>query len=423
MSDFRYITTALLNTNPLYNNPILAELPLTNVTFDVQLNSIGTFTGEMLLSGLDAQKLNIMNGTNPGQTCLYVDYNGKIIWGGIIWQRDYDSTTQMLKITGQEMLSYFKRRKITPLNTSYYNSGGITPTSVTYTNTDVCTVANDLLVNYTALVNYPNQGVTRYGSIGLRGSSTTAGFNITRTYFDFELKEVYQAVKDLSDGLDSSSATPFFDFCITYSYDGSGNPVKQFTMLTPYQSYTGSNPVFQFPGNIAEYSYSEDATNTVNALFGLGYGANSNKTIAVALDNSYTNQGSINSTNGNAAILEDVQSFVDVEDNNLLNALTLGQLNARSGITLPGSGGTYISAPEVLQVVLPPYVDPYLGTFAVGDFARVILRDDRFPSGYDYLKWRVHVISVEPGENGASRVTVTLARALYNFGTSWIVAQ
>ena len=83
MADFRYFTTALYQSGSTPNS-IIAELPLTAVSFDTQLNSIGSFTGELLLSGMDAAKLNIFNGTNPGQTCLYVDYNGQIIWGGVI---------------------------------------------------------------------------------------------------------------------------------------------------------------------------------------------------------------------------------------------------------------------------------------------------------------------------------------------------
>jgi hypothetical protein len=424
MSDFRYFTTALYQSGST-PNPIIAELPLTAVSFDTQLNSIGSFTGELLLSGLDAAKLNILQGTNPGQTCLYVDYGGTIIWGGIIWMREYDSETQILRITGQEMLSYFKRRKITPLNTTYYNSGSTTPTSITYSNSDPCVVANDLIVNYAQSVTFPSQGNTVAGNIGLQPSSTTSSYKITRTYFDYELKEVFQAVKDLSDGLDSSAATPFFDFTITYTYNSSGRPVKHFTMGSPYMNGTTYTSVFQFPGNLVEYTYNQDGTNTVNALWGLGYGKNANKVIALALDNKYTNQGSINATNGNAAILEDTASFIDIEDTNLLGAVNLGQLNARTGITVanvPTSGSPIVSAPEVVQVVLPPYVDPYLGTYNAGDFARLIIIDDLFPSGYDYNAWRIVSISVEPGEDKESRVTISLSRAIYNLGSAWVVA-
>jgi hypothetical protein len=420
MADFRYITTALYQ-NGSTPNSVICELPLTNVSFDTQLNSIGSFTGEILLSGVDYTKLNIYNGTNPGQTCLYVDYGGTIIWGGIIWAREYDSQSQILKITGQEMLSYFTRRKITPLNNSTTYGNASTSGNISYSNVDVCTVANDLIVNYAQNVTFPSQGGTVKGNIGLQGSSHTSGYNITRTYFDFELKEVFQAVKDLSDGLDASLQVPFFDFYINYTYDSSGRPVKHFQMANPYATAINPTTVFQFPGNLVMYSYNQDASNTANALWGLGYGKNSSKIIALALDNNYSFGGSINSTNGNAAILEDTANFIDIEDNTLLQATTLGQLNARSGITIGSS--PVITAPEVLQVVIPPYVDPYLTTYNAGDFARVIIIDDLFPSGYDTVNWRIVSITVDPGEDKESRVTVTLSRAIYNLGQSYLVTQ
>ena len=431
MSDFRYFTTALYQ-NGTTPNSVIAELPLTAVSFDTQLNSIGSFQGELLLSGLDAATLNIFNGTNPGQTCLYVDYGGQIIWGGVIWMREYDSTTQVLKISGQEMLSYFKRRKITPLNITGWTPAGsyssISGGAIVYGTSahpvDICTIANDLIVNYAQKVGFPNQGNTVKGNIGLKAASTvtTSGYNVTRSYFDYELKEVFQAIKDLSDGLDSSSGNPYFDFVIDYSYDSSGRPVKTFEMYMPL--YASVTAMFQFPGNLIEYIYNQDGTNAVNVMWGMGYGKNANKLIALALDNqfSYDPAGSINSTTGNAALLESTASFIDIADQNLLGATTAGQLNARTGITLPTAGHPVISAPEVVQVVLPPYVDPYLGTFKVGDYARLAIVDDMFPSGYDYINWRIVSISVDPGEDKESRVTVSLSRAVYNQATSWIVA-
>lgn len=418
MANFSYLTTALYQSGST-PNPIIAEIPFTKVTFDIQLNSIGTFSGEVLLSGLDPMVRNaVLQGTAPAQTCLYVDYGGELIWGGVIWQRSYDSSTQILTITGNEMLSYFQRRKITPLNTTKYNSGGSQPTSIVYTNVDICTVANDLMVNYSQSVNYPvkvsgtwtPQTIT--GNIGLIGSTATSGLAVTRTYYDFELKEIYQAVKDLSDGLDNSTpdGAGYFDFWIVPSYNSSKQIIKTLK-LAPYVTGGAYTSVFQFPGNLVEYTYPEDGTTAANALFGLGYGSNANKTIAVALDNSVDFGGSIAVGTGTAAILEDSASFIDIQDTGLLQASSLGHLNAVS------------QPPVTVQVVLPPYVDPLLGTYNVGDFARLIINDDRFPSGYDYAGWRIAAISVEPGEDGASRVTVTLSRSVWNYGTVSIVTQ
>ena len=403
MSDFRYFTTQLYQSGST-PNPILAELPFTNVSFDAQMNSIGSFTGDILISGLDVinnngniiSKLNVFNGTLPGKTALYVEYNGQLIWSGIIWQREWDSNTQMLKISGQEMLSYFKRRRIVD--------------NITYTNTDPAVMANYLLTNYA-------QGKT-HGNIGLQPSSTTTGLSVSRSYFNFELKEIYQAVKDLSDGLDSTSSNPFFDFMIRPSYDSNNRIINTLVLGNPYFNFNVSGvTAFNFPGNIVEYTFSENGSTATNMLYGLGYGANTNKVMAKAADDStayfstYGIYGSISSM-GNAALLEDSANFIDIADIGLLESTTLGQLNAVS------------APPTTIQLVIAPYTDPYLGTFYVGDFVKLIINDDMFPNGFTAtppgtfnIFWRIVAISVAPGENGPSRVTVTLSQPIVNYGT------
>jgi hypothetical protein len=415
MSDFRYFTTRLYQSGSTAN-PVIAELPLTNVSFDAQLNSIGTFTGELLLSGVDfitnssgsiVSKLNIFDGTTPGKTILWVDYGGKLIWSGVIWQREWDSGTETLKITGQEMLSYFKRRRITD-NLQFPN-----PSSTPVLPSDPALIAEYLMVQYAQ--GQSGSGYSKeHGNIGLHAQSSipTVGISTARSYYDFELKEVYQAVKDLSDGLDSSSTTPFFDFLITPSYNSSNLPINTFTIQIPFSS--SSYVTLQLPGNITEYSYVEDASIAANTLFGMGYGSNASKTIAVATDDSTVNYpttwGSISSY-GDAALLEDAASFIDISNIGLLEAVTVGQMNAVA------------RAPITMQVVIMSYVDPYLGTFNLGDQVFFYITDDMFPNGvpsnYDgtlNYYWRVVGISVQPGEDKTSRVTLTISQPYINYG-------
>lgn len=417
MSEFRYFTSQLYQSGST-PNPVIAEIPFTNVAFDAQLNSIGTFTGEVLLSGLDfvsnssgllTDKMNIFNGTQPGQTILWIDYNGVLIWSGVIWQREWDTSTQILKITGQEMLSYFKRRKITD-TLSFPSSSLISNSS------DPVLIANYLMTYYAQ--GKDSSFPKTHGNIGLLAESSPATdhLSITREYFDFELKEIYQAVKDLSDGLDSNTTDPYFDFVIKPSYNSNNLPVNTLHFMIPNDS---SNTVaLQFPGNLVEYSYTEDGSSMVNTLFGLGYGSNALKTIAVATDDASvypTYWGSISSY-GNGALLEDSASFIDIQNLGLLETSTLGQLNALS------------HAPTTIQAVIAPYVDPYLGTFNLGDDANILIIDDMFPNGFPYTSagsvfpgiynalWRVVAISVQPGEDKESRVTITLSQPYVNFG-------
>ena len=352
----------------LVTNQILAELPITGVNFTQQLNVAGTFTGHLMLSGIDAAGLNVANGTIPGRTAVYVDRNGKLVWGGVLWGREYDSQTQTLKFQAREFLSYFERRRITD--------------TTAYSNIDQLTLAQALVSNA--------QGAYG-GNIGLLynqdpGSSSTSGVLVSRTYYGYEYKTVFSAIQDLS------RQTSGFDFEISVYYDGGGNPAKSFNTYYPrsgtaYSSTSQSIPVFQLPGNIVEYSYPEDGTIAANTIYTLGAGSNEGKLIAVAVDTTKLAAG--------WPLLEDQANYSDVTDFTMLSNLGVGQVAA---VSYP---------PTTLKVVAPPYIDPAYGTYELSDDVRVIITDNRFPTTLNAV-YRIVALNVEPGEAGPERVTLTL---------------
>ena len=77
MTDYRYVTTQLYQSGST-PNPIIGEYPFTRVNFTQQLSTIGTFTGDLLLSGFDASTMNIDAGLTPGKVALYV-FHGKCV--------------------------------------------------------------------------------------------------------------------------------------------------------------------------------------------------------------------------------------------------------------------------------------------------------------------------------------------------------
>ena len=125
--DYRYVTTQLYQSGSTPNS-IIGEYPFTRVNFTQQLSSVGTFTGELLLSGLDASTLNLDDGLTPGKVALYVFRGDNPVWSGIIWNRDWDSSTQSIKITAKEMLSYYDHRLISGFTTSSYYTSNISGT-------------------------------------------------------------------------------------------------------------------------------------------------------------------------------------------------------------------------------------------------------------------------------------------------------
>jgi hypothetical protein len=358
MTVYRYLFADLLT------NQVLAELPITNVNFTQQLNSAGSLSGSILLSDVTERTYNIYNSTIPARTALYVDRDGVLVWGGIIWSRDYDSATQHLAINAQEFESYFSKRRITA--------------NAVFTSTDQLTVAQSLVTTA--------QSATG-GNINVLVGSETSGILVSRTYYASELKPVYQALIDLS------QSTQGFDFNIQVAYNTAMQPTKTLVLGYPqggtrYSSTNASAPVFEFPSaNIIDYQYKEDGSLTANKFTVFGAGSNEGQLQSVATNTSQITSG--------WPLLEDVANYSDLNDSTLLTNIASGRLNA------------VINPPVTLQIVAPPYVAPTLGTYGIGDDIRIRIVDDRFPNGLDAI-YRLVGLTVTPGESTGERVVLSL---------------
>lgn len=372
-SEFRYVTTRVWQSGAT-PNPVIAELPLTGVNFTNQLNSNGTFQGHLLLSGVNSDALNAYEGTIPGKTILWVLYTDPTtvpavsipVWSGVIWARDYDSTTQTLSITAQEMMSLYGRRRIS--TTKNYSATWYDPATIAY-----------------ELMQYA-EGLS-HGNTGLTYNTLVTAYATKKIYYGYELKSVYQAIKDLSQYYIDFKIRPYLDGDYLRNEFMLGSPLG-----VEYNANSAYGIVLSLPGNLVGYTFPEDASGAANKLYGLGYGANSSKIIAIAVDPSKI-------TTGDWPLLQDTTNFIDVGDLDLLKDLTKGQLEATS------------YPPTTVQVVIAPYVDPVYPTYEVGDQVRLNIQDDYFPSTLNQVM-RIVAISVNPGETGPSRITITLTREL-----------
>lgn len=366
-TQYRYLFADLLT------NTIIGELSLTGVSFGSQLNQAGTFQGRILLSGINSTAFNITNSTIPAKCAVYVDRDGILVWGGIVWNRTYQSSNQVLSIQAREFESYFEKRRIT--------------SDQVFTSIDQLTIAQNLV----SLA----QGVA-FGNIGIQVGVETSGVSVSRIYYNYEKKTFYSALQDLS------RAENGFDFNIDVAYDGSGAPTKTLNLGYPRigTTYSATNPsalLFEFPaGNIVEYEYPEDGSLVANTLYALGAGSNEGKLSATFQNTAALNTG--------YALFEEQANYSDVTDAVYLAQLAQGQVNAVS------------VAPTIIKLVVPAFVSPTFGTYAVGDSARLRITDERFPAtgvgtavqaGLDAI-YRIVGVEVQPGENGPERVTLTL---------------
>ncbi len=363
MAVYRYLFADLIT------NQVIGELPLTSVNYTQTLNNYGTLSGLIMLSDPAEVNLNITNATQPARTALYVDRDGVLVWGGIIWQRQYDSNSQSLTITAQEFESYFDHRRIN--------------TTQTFTNTDQLAIVRSLINTAQGVIN---------GNIGVTVGTETSGVLVNRTFAAYEQKTVFNAMLDLSQ---SGSG---FDFAIVPSYNATGQIIKTLKLGYPllgnrWSASSRSAPVFEFPaGNVIEYSYAEDGSTVANSFTAIGAGSNDGQAQQTA-----TNLGLLQA---GWPLLEDVGNYTDLVDYSLLGNLAVGRLTASQ---LP---------PVSLQLTAPPYIDPVLGNYGIGDDIRVRIVDDRFPNGLDQI-YRLVALNVSPGETSGERATLSLTLKTY----------
>jgi hypothetical protein len=364
VTQYRYLFADLIT------NTIIGELPLTAVNFTAQLNAAGSFTGSLQLSDLRESALNINNSTIPGRTAIYVDRDGLIVWAGILWSREYDSQTQTLMFIGAEFETYFERRRVAQTQT--------------FVNKDQLEIARSLFTYAQSLTN---------GNIGIQVGAETSGVLVSRTFYGYEQKSVYQAMLDLSQAGTGGSSSAGFDFNIHSYYDGSGNIVKQLVLGYPmsgirYTSTSISVPTFEFPaGNINAYRYSEDGMSCANTFTTFGAGSNEGQLQQTATATSQLTAG--------WPLLEDIGNYSDINDTTLLSNIASGRVAAVQ------------NPPINLTLTVPANQTPTLGSYGPGDDVRVRIIDDRFPNGLDAI-YRLVSLSVSAGETSAELVTITL---------------
>ena len=374
MADYRYLFTNLLT------NSVIAELPLTNVTWGQALNEAGSFQGQMLLSDSRIQQtlgtfsasntFTLDNVTTPSKTGVYVERDGQIVWGGIIWSRQYDSSSQTLSIGAREFESYLTRRRFSE-------------TKVWATGTDQFTIVQYLLDAMNAAP-YGNIGISTAG-IGLSGQ----GIANVLAVFDYEKRSIFDTILDLS-----RQQSPYgFDFAIVCGYDSVKNITRTFNAYYPRKGVgvtaNFNQPMLEFPSVMVSYSYPEDGNSLVNQLFGFGPGNNEGQWISSAQSGSSLGAG--------YPLLEDVQSYTQIPDPRMVDALTAGQVAARS-VPVTVLSARWI--PTTDSVTGTP-VAPNIGDFQTGDFFRIRITDDRFPNTLE-TDLRLSKFDVSVGDNGSA---------------------
>jgi hypothetical protein len=364
MATYRYFTA------DLRTNAVLEELDLKSVSFTDELSEPGEFSGAVDMFDLTAARVRaIKEATQTARTALFVDLDGELQWGGIIWKRRKTSGGAM-EINGAGFLSFFARQRIAQ--------------TAAFAAVEQFAIVRSLLA-YVQSKPGGNIGVT----LGTGGS----GVIRDRTYPGIDRKQVLEAVQQLSQVIDG------FDLAILSRYDTSGLPSKLLTLGYPKlgRSAEATELVLSYPGNVASYSWPEEGDRMVDTVYVRGEGEGDSTPTATATNEALLSGG-----------------YPSLEDEFTASGVTVQA-------TLDGHAAAYLAA-YAGPVVLPEFTiaagtaDPPLSAYGPGDEFLVEITDPEWHPANDdgtpgYTgSMRVVKRSVKPDPGGAGQdVTLTMS--------------
>lgn len=351
MAHYTYILCDLITDN------LITQLPFESVTFDRAINKAGNFRASFGLNRTGFDNQDVLDATQPGRTALYVDRDGQLVWGGIIWSRTWQEMGNSLQFTAQTFDSYFSQVDIDH--------------TLAYTKTDQLVIVKSIIQD---MQNTPSSNI----GIQLPTSFPSSTINTSRdaTFNWYEFWDYGKAITHMTD-LDGGP-----DYTIDVFYDSAGNRIKYLNLANKLG--TDFEYPFQYPGNITNYWYPENAAKGATRAVGIGTGEGSS--IAHSrIDSNLIGWGYPKLT----------QFMTDKRLNKTdIASKTQAFLNA-----------------NLVPVSIPTFqveanLDPQFGEYQLGDTVRVFVESARFPSGLAF-KSRIIGWSVTPAQSN-SRETVTL---------------
>jgi hypothetical protein len=372
----------------LRTDVLLAELPLANVKYSFELNGIGQLSATIPYND-ETLPLDPETASTPGRTAVYVDRDGVLVWGGIVWTRQ--DTTGGKAIQAAEFLSYYQHRYVKKtlstdtsllINPAYVDAGGQR-------------LYSDQKYVFWSLMRYARDQPG--GDIGIDINPLTAPpHGITRvvTYFGYERPEIYQSIAELA------AADDGFDFTIEVGWTSAANNqaprrYKQARTWFPRRGRTAAESGLVFSkgggyGSILAYDWPEDGTSLVTEMSGLGAGTGEAKIVKTVAAQDLLDAG--------WPLLEGVATYDGVVDEAQVQGLTSADLEALSKSTVQPT--FEVSADT----------DPAFGSYSVGDEALFTIDPEpQSPTGREGV---LRIVSIEnTSVNGPERVRLTCVGA------------
>jgi hypothetical protein len=391
------------------------QAPFSGMSFGMILNGVGQFSGTVDLADPNMQQVDPLDLTIPNRTALFVDYNGSLVWGGIVWprQRQMQSGNRTMTVNASSLWSYFNQRvQATDYSAPPYS--GITGPSVKMpiwdaSNTDASSVYDPLLMAWQIIsdaIGVNNGNIL--GGLGLAGNaySTAAAYVASGTNCPVAnyVNETYpysslQLAATIMGQLSQLGLGIGFDAGIDVAYSAGeySSPLATLNLSYPRRgrTFAQNNLALDLRAGFS-YIFPEDGTQSGNVIYEVGAsGAISVTENIYPIENGYP-------------VLEIIKSRSQITSANALNLLAnLGQSDA-SLYSFP------VVVPQITMDLFNTMVP--LGQFIEGDDVNVYipsvdglgnLWDPGFPQGMNQ-EWRIAQWQATVANSGTSTLVYTL---------------
>jgi hypothetical protein len=259
MATYRFLLWDLLTNTPK------AEIPFEGVRYGYILNDSGNFSANISVRHPKATQDNL----DEGKTAIYVERNGEIVWGGVLWQTMVNSGTEFSTCvcTGRELFSLFQ---------DIGNRGRYVRHTLEYTNLDQLAIAQNLIIYA--------QDTTLHGASAdydIVTNGETSGVLRSRTYYSWERANIGKAIENLA-ALENG-----FDFYIRCRWNGT-TISRDFICAYPGVPSANANIAYEWKKNILRYTIPTDALSMAKKVDAIGAGEGDTMLIATAEDGMLT---------------------------------------------------------------------------------------------------------------------------------------
>lgn len=353
MTNYRYVFSSLRNEQ------VIEEIPLYGVFMDMELNVGGQFNGTFNLDQTGKMNSALLDATLPGKTFVTVERNDIVVWAGIVWSRVYQSQSKSMQLFAQSFESY-PQYQIIENDLAYVDD--TRNIFIQLWSNMQSTAARNLNIEVPPLFSPP----------------ASSNFVEVRA-IDYKFySEIMDSLADAADG---------FDWYIGVSKD-SQYYRKKLVVGNPNLGVGPSDymTVFEYPGSIINYYCTESMAESATDLFLFGSGEGSS-----IFSNRVENTTMLNQ--GWPRYDKDV-SFKDIS----VNSNTFIELSAQEAVNRT-------PPMQVLKVTVKSNKDPVFGSWNLGDTVKVVIKDARFPDGFQQntriVKWELRPQSSDNSEEAS----------------------